>query len=93
MKIKNIIGTNGKAIANQLIIENIDTKVFQSYDSKIATYYTNGDYPILVLTQEWDFGKTTLKYLKQFINEETTFNYVDLKSFKKEIETNPLIRL
>ncbi|MDY0138255.1 MAG: hypothetical protein RBR50_01025 [Candidatus Izemoplasmatales bacterium] len=70
MRISNIIGLNGKAIANQYILthDNGD-KYFQSYDSIIAVKKANGD--ILLDEKSWNFSSTTAKYRNVFLNETT----------------------
>ena len=49
---------------NQFIIEGEKGIYFQSYESIVAKIEKNG---ILKLGTDWDFSKTTLKYLYKFI--------------------------
>ena len=51
---------------NQYIIEGEKGIYFQSYESIVAKIEKNG---ILKLGTNWDFSKTTLKYLYKFIEE------------------------
>ena len=53
----------GNKVANQYIIEGIDT-YFQSYDSIIAK--DNG-LNMYLDRKYWDYSRTTLKYLNQFL--------------------------
>lgn len=51
---------------NQFIIKNENEIYLQSYESTVAKISENG---ILWLGHDWDYSKTTLKYLYLFINE------------------------
>lgn len=66
MKVKNMYSQNGNKVPNQFIIhlpENLT--VFQSYNTVIA-HDRNG---VIVLDKNaLEYSKTTLKYLKQFLN-------------------------
>ena len=66
MKVENMVSHNGNTIPNQLIIhlpENVT--VFQSYKTVIA-HNRNG---VIVLDKNaLKYSKTTVKYLKQFLN-------------------------
>lgn len=77
-----MINSNGRTVPNQFIITDGNKKVFQSYDSKIAV--SNG--VELEIYPHWDYSKTTLRYLKQFINEETRYEYETKKQFEKMID-------
>lgn len=65
---------------NQFIIENENYVYFQSYQSLIACYDWNNH---LILWIDWDYSKTTLKHLYQFINEKVIYW---IKLSKKVIE-------
>ena len=88
MKVQNMENSNGNIVKNQFIITdaNARKKTFQSYDSQILDYYENNNN--LVVYPEWDYSKTTMRYVKQFINEETCYTYEDKKQFKKLITEN-----
>ena len=65
---------------NQFLLQDSDYMYFQSYNSIIAKLHkTSG---ILTLGKDWEYSKTTRKYLYQFLNEYTRFTNVS----KKEIE-------
>lgn len=51
---------------NQFIIENEKNMYLQSYNSIIAKISGNGT---LWLGKDWNYSKTTLKYLYKFIEE------------------------
>jgi hypothetical protein len=76
MKISQMINGNGRPAANQFIINTENGQIFQSYDRLIAYADRSGDTPIL--SDYWDYSKTTLKHLKLFFNWQLT---------KKQIET------
>lgn len=59
MKIQNLISSNGNKIANQFSVNHNGIRYFQSYDSVCAKYSDN----ILTLGCDWDYSRTTLKYL------------------------------
>lgn len=50
--------------ANQFVINGACGEVFQSYGSLIAYRKNN----FIYLSDKWDYSKTTLKYLKIFLN-------------------------
>ena len=52
---------------NQTILENDKTTKFFSYNTLIATINKNKQNNNLQLTNKWDYSKTTLKYLYQFL--------------------------
>ena len=89
MKAQNIVNTNGNTAPNQFIITDENLVTFQSYESTIAVY--DREMQVLFVFPDWDYSKTTLKYLKQFVNEETHFNYTSQKQFEKEMLNNPNI--
>ena len=58
--------------------------VFQSYKTIIAIL--EGD-KLYINWLYWDYSKTTLKHLKIFINEYTSFDYESKTQFAKLIKT------
>jgi len=81
---------NGNSVPNQFIITGENKTIFQSYKSKIATCWVGGE---LTIYSDWDYSKTTLKYLKQFINEETSFTYENKAQFEKLMKESDLIEV
>lgn len=59
--------STGNEVANQIIVtvDGIDT--FVSYGVNIAQ---RGDGKILLDADKWDYSRTTLKYLAQFLRED-----------------------
>ena len=80
MKVYNMKTRSGNKAVNQFIIETDDVTAFQSYQSTIAVKKLGQS---LQLSQQWDYSKTTLQYLKEFIYLQTG-EYVT----KKDIEKN-----
>ena len=71
---------SGSPVANQYVIEDKGTRTFQSYDSTIATVNEHG---VKLNKEYWDYSRTTLKYLAQFLRYETG----QAVNTKKDIET------
>lgn len=69
---------------NQFTIENWNYVYFQSYQSLIASYDWENH---LILWIDWDYSKTTLKHLYQFISEYVIY-WISLskKTIEKAIE-------
>jgi len=78
MKIKNIFNITN----NQIVIISNNSKIFWSYESQIAEY-KNG---VLTLGNDWDYSRTTMKYLHHFIRNYTPFNYENKKEIEKAIK-------
>ena len=82
--------------ANQFLIKGyIHTKnagstwvgryvAFQSYDTLIAVYDINTQ-ELYISQDNWDYSKTTMKHLKDFINEMTCYTYETKQGFMKFI--------
>tara|TARA_B100001094_G_C17545827_1_gene491331 strand:- start:225 stop:539 length:315 start_codon:yes stop_codon:yes gene_type:complete len=79
----------GNSVANQFEIihehENFRTIFFQSYDSVIAKLHLNnkGDWAITLDPNDWDYSRTTLKYLRVFLD-----NYIGFDGLTKDIRNN-----
>ena len=78
----------GNSVANQFEIihehENFRTIFFQSYDSVIAKLHLNskGDWAIYLDSKDWDYSRTTLKYLRVFLKE-----YIRFDGYTSDIRT------
>jgi hypothetical protein len=64
--IRNLTSPRGTVISNQIEIVTDEGVYFQSYDSIILFIDTFGN--ITLDKTYWDYSKTTLKYIKHFIN-------------------------
>ena len=67
----------GKPVANQIIIKTDKEIIFQSYGTIIAKKQRGFLEGITLDKKYWNYSRTTLKYLKEFL---------DLSCSKKEIE-------
>lgn len=65
---------SGKAVANQFIVRTENGTFFQSYRSIVAKVDNLG---VVTLGRDWDYSRTTLKYLMQFLR---VFGYGDLNT-------------
>lgn len=66
MKVRNLINTNGNAVANQFVIEmGVNSFCFQSYDSLVA----KRDGRVFTLGRDFDYSRTTSKHLHTFMEE------------------------
>lgn len=64
----------GNAVANQFIITTNNGTYFQSYSSIVAKVDKNGQ---VWLSSYWDYSRTTMKYLYQFLSE---FGWYDINA-------------
>lgn len=62
-KVSNYFG-----VKNQLIIEDEDKIMFQSYETLIAVYYRKSK-TVALDNEAENYSRTTSKYLKRFIEE------------------------
>jgi len=72
MKVSNMTSPNGNKVANQFIIMNDNSRVFQSYDSVITIIKDDGNLGEVTLDKHyWNYSRTTSKYRNQFLHETT----------------------
>ena len=70
MRITNMTSSNGREVPNQLIIQDGDTRVFQSYSSVIVRETGYGTSRKVELDRDkWDYSQTTGAYRNQFLSE------------------------
>lgn len=69
--VTNLINENGRAVANQFVINEKDTIAFQSYASRVCEIRKGGmGYEkVVVLGKDWDYSKTTMKHLCGFLRQ------------------------
>jgi len=60
---------------NQTLIETEEAIYLQSYQSIVARY--DKDSKIVKLGYDWDYSKTTMKYVKRFIKECARHQYTN----------------
>lgn len=69
MKVHNMVGRKGNAVANQFrIVEDDGTEWFQSYDTVIAR---KREGHVTLDEAKWNYSRTTSKYRNQFLGEST----------------------
>lgn len=85
MKVKNLEGNSGRAIPNQFVIEDDNKKIFQSYDSVIVKVEWHEDFCEVNVGCDWDYSRTTTKYLKIFLMDEVGFTDEEVEQIKKEL--------
>lgn len=93
MKVENMTSASGNKVANQFIITNGNTTTFQSYDSTICEIVKaeNGKsllgFDLLVrFGRDWDYSRTTSKYLHQFLSENRIMGLDTKKDIEDAIE-------
>jgi hypothetical protein len=80
MKVKNLVGSNGREIPNQFIIEDENCEYFQSYESIIVKrgkinpleakrLGIEPGFHILLDRTYWAYSNTTSKYRNIFLRE------------------------
>ena len=85
MKVRNMINAKGNPIANQFIITEGMTEVFQSYKSIIAKLHHGPVSTKVTLDKTyWDYSRTTGKYRNIFLGEsrETTERKIKSGEYK-----------
>lgn len=85
MKVRNLVGNSGRAVANQFVIKDDNRKVFQSYDSTIVEVKWHDDFCEVNIGCDWDYSKTTIKYFKMFLIDEVGFTDKEAEQIKKEL--------
>lgn len=67
MKVKNMVSHRGNSVANQFVIKADNMIYFQSYESICAKLNTLDRQ--LTFGSDWDYSRTTLKYLYIWMEE------------------------
>ena len=77
---------------NQYVYNDHDKIVFQSYDSIICILnnHTEGAYKI-TLGRDWDYSKTTMKYLYIFLRKYAGMQNVNKKALEIAIRNKDII--
>ena len=85
MKVYNMVSPRtGEKVANQFIIEDGHTTVFQSYDSTIVTLTDCNGYKTITFGTDWDYSRTTGKYRNAFLAEYAPY-FADVKNIRKAL--------
>lgn len=89
MKIKNMMGNNGREVANQFVIENDNEVLFQSYQSSIIEINYNEQK--IKVYEDYDYSRTTGKYRNKFLNDMGFYELSNLKDLNKALKNNQII--
>lgn len=85
MKVRNLENARGVAVVNQFVIEDDNKKVFQSYDSTIVEVKWYSDFCEVNVGCDWDYSRTTTKYLKIFLMDEIGLTDEEVETIKKQL--------
>jgi len=80
IKVSYLYTDGGNVAASQVVINVENDKFFQSYDTIIAA---KRDGVVTLDEKKWNYSRTTLKYLYQFLRD---FCYFDVYSKKDVLE-------
>lgn len=83
MKVRNLEGIRGTVVRNQFIINEGHKTWFQSYNSIIVEI--DREYQKITIGCDWDYSRTTAKYLKVFLNQELYWCGDEVEEFKKKL--------
>lgn len=97
MQVENLRTNSGNSAPNQFVIHMRDGSYFKSYQTIIAFLplmrMDGSDKPILD-RESWDYSRTTLRYLKKFLESYATRlagATFDKKGIQKLIETGKIV--
>lgn len=83
MKVRNMVSNrSGRPVSNQFVIQVGNMLYFQSYESVVCVVDTTNH--LVCFGRDWDYSVTTLKYLYQFLSENS-ITLPDGKSVKDSI--------
>lgn len=83
-RISNMYSNSGREVANQFEVSFDNGYLFQSYSSIIAIRYKGQVY----LTDKYDYSRTTMKYLKDFLGHGVAETRELLESGSYKLLTN-----
>lgn len=84
MKVKNMISDRGNTIANQFIITNSNSIVFQSYESTIVSI--DHDKKVICIYPDYNYSKTTGKYRNIFFRDYGFNELSNINGLEKAID-------
>ena len=88
MKIENLVNEKGNRVTNQFVIKNGSTVAFQSYDSMVCEIRpaSMGFEKVVVLGKNWDYSKTTMKHLGNFLKQNNLEYLAGAKNIREALE-------
>ena len=86
IKVNNLINNNDRAVANQFVIydQKEGTTIFQSYESIVCIIYHTKN--TITFGVDWDYSRTTMKHLNNFIREYASIKKVSAKNIRQWID-------
>lgn len=84
--VKNMLGRTGKPVVNQFVIMTTSGFTFQSYNSRICSFDVNSGE--LFFGPDWNYSRTTTKYLVQFLRVYVPDWYARLIAGKRSFSAN-----
>lgn len=89
--VANLINAKGNATANQFVIVEPEKgrTAFQSYDSlvcEIFTKHTLGFEKVVRFGVDWDYSKTTMKHLNEFLKQNGCEVLASAKDIREGID-------
>ena len=88
IRISQLINDKGNGANNQFVVETDKGTYFQSYDTIIAFVPNNSDE--IVLSEDWEYSKTTSKHLYIFLMDCTKFYVNQRKDILRGIKEKKL---
>ena len=85
--VTQLINWNGNAAANQFVITTNNATYFQSYKSVVAKW----DGTNLILSNYWDYSRTTSKHLYIFLYDMGFHNLSCAKDIRNAIKDGSVI--
>jgi len=76
MNIANLIGLDGRILANQFVLSTSSTKKLQSYNNIIASINKSG--AITLDCNYWDYSEMTIRCIKIFL--DTTISTEEIQA-------------
>lgn len=88
MKISNLVNERGNRVANQFVIENDNILAFQSYNSMVCEIRpaSMGFEKVVVLGGDWDYSRTTMKHLNNFLRQNNLEFLAGAKNIREALE-------
>ena len=87
--VANLINARGNATANQFVIVEDGRISFQSYESRvceICTKHTLGFEKVVRFGADWDYSKTTMKHLNEFLRQNGCSVLASAKDIREAID-------
>lgn len=88
MKIENLVNEKGNRVTNQFVIKNGNTVAFQSYNNMVCEIRpaSMGFEKVVVLGEDWDYSRTTMKHLGNFLKQNNLEFLAGAKNIREAID-------